>query len=366
MRLGLAVAAFVVLAPLFVNAQTVQPATPVDRPAPDYPDAVGDFEGYVKLHFTVDKTGHVTDVQPFESSPQGVFDAAAIEALSHWSYHPRTVDGKPAEQPGNSIMLRFKPSPTRPPVWLNPRPTFYPREAFDAKIEGSAIVGYDIDERGMVSNVHVLSSTSEMFDKEAADNVRNRVFQPMMVDGKPVPDTGLTTTIDFKLANAKIARKVVHIVNPKYPADAEQHGSQGYCAVDFTVTPDGSTADPKITMSFPSGVFEKSVLTAIQKWKFEPAWTMDGPVATRAYYAFTFEMGNVPEGATHYLDKGQWIKLDYTLQADGRTRDIVVVGQSEPGLPVSKAIEQLKKTKFDPLIENGAPVEKAHQVITIH
>ena len=60
------------------------------------------------------------------------------------------------------------------------------------------------------------------------------------------------------------------------------------------------------------------------------------------------------------------MKLDYTLQADGHTRDISVIGQSEPGLPVSKAIDQVKKTRFNPVIENGVPVEKTHQVITVN
>jgi TonB family protein len=366
MRLGLVVAAFAVLVPLAAHAQTIQPASPVDRPPPDYPDAAGDAEGYVKLHFTVDKTGHLTDVQPFESSPQGLFDAASVEALSHWTYRPRMVDGKPAEQPGNAIVLRFKPGADRPPIWVNPSPAYYPREAYAAKAEGSVKVGYDIDERGMIGNIHLVSSSMPgVFDQAALDNVKNRVFRPMMVNGKPMADGGLVATLDYKLADAKIAPKPVHKVIPKYPQDAESHNVQGYCAVEYTIAPNGSVTHPRVTMSFPSGVFDKASLDALTRWKFEPAETLHGPAASEGHLAFNYRMSGMPDWDVHYLEKGQWVKLDYTLQADGHTRDITVIEQSDPSLPVSKAIEQVKKTRFNPVIENGTPVEKAHQVIMI-
>jgi TonB family protein len=367
MRLSLVVATSAILVPLLAHAQVVQPATPVDRPAPDYPDAAGDSEGYVKLRFTVDKTGHVTDVQPFESSPQGLFDATAVEAMSHWSYRPRTVDGKPADQPGNTIVLRFKPGADRPPIWLNPSPAYYPREAYEAKAEGMVKVGYEIDERGMVGNVHLVSSSVPgVFDQAALDNVKNRVFRPMMVNGKPTADGGLVATLDYKLADAKIEPKPLHKVFPKYPQDAESHNVQGYCAVAYTIAPDGSVTDPTVTTSFPSGVFDKASLDALKKWQFEPAETLHGPAASQGHLAFSYRMSGVPDWDVHYLEKGQWVKLDYTLEADGHTGGITVIDQSEPSLPVSKAIDQLKKTRFNPVIENGAPVGKAHQVIIIN
>jgi TonB family protein len=366
MRLGVVLAAIAILAPLPALAETV-PASPVDRPAPDYPASAGDAEGYVKLHFTVDKTGRLKDVQPFESSPQGLFDAAAVEALSHWSYRPRTVDGNPVEQSGNGIMLRFKPGADRPPFWINPSPVYYPREAYAAKAEGTVKVGYDIDERGMVANIHIVSSTPPgVFDDAAVSNVKNRVFRPMMVGGRPMAVGGLVATLDYKLADAKIAPKPLHIVPPNYPSDAEANGIQGYCVIEFTAMPDGSVADPKVVISYPSGVFDKVSLDAFKRWKFEPAETLQGPVASLTRYTMSFWLSRVRDLDVHYLEKGQWVKLDYTLQADGRTRDIAIMAQSDPSLPVAKAIEQLKKTRFNPIIENGAPVEKTHQVITIN
>jgi TonB family protein len=262
--------------------------------------------------------------------------------------------------------VRFKPSPTRPAVWLNPGPTYYPREAYAAKAEGTVKVGYDIDEIGMVANVHLVSSSAPgVFDEAAIADVKNRVFRPMVIDGRPTADGGVVATLDYKLADAKIAPKLLHSVPPYYPSDADKHGIQGYCVIEFTAMIDGSVADPKVVISYPSGVFDKASLDAFKRWKFEPAETLQGPVQSVSRYAFMFRLARMPDSDIHYLEKGQWVKLDYTLQANGHTRDIVVVGQSQPGLPVSKAVEQLTKTKFNPIIENGVPVEKTHQMIMI-
>jgi TonB family protein len=353
--------ACVSLALVAAAAPVVQPASPIDRPIPAYPPKALGVEGYVKLQFTIDKTGHTKDVVPFDSSPPGLFDAAAVEALSHWTYHPRTEDGQAVDQHQNTIVLRFKANGDHPPIWLNQHPIYYPREAYLAKREGSVTVGYDIDEQGAVGNVHVVSSTpSGVFDDKAVEDVKNRVFSPMIVAGQPTADIGLTTVVEFKLADAKIAPKLLHLVEPKYPEVAA--GYQGYIAVDMTVTPDGSVTDPKISVSYPAGVFDKAVLGAIAKWQFEPLQTLGGPAASRMYYAFIFR----GQGTTHYLQKGQWVKLDYTLQTDGRARDIVVIGQSESDVPVKKAIEQLKNMRFAPVTQNGVPVEVPHQVLTIH
>jgi len=363
MRLGLIVVLCALLLSPATRAETVQQATPIERPAPDYPDSAGHVEGFVKMRFTIDAAGHVKDAVPFESQPQGVFDSAAVAALSHWSYHPRLVDGKPADQPGNAIMLRFKPDLDQPPIWLNPSTPYYPRQAYNAKVEGMVTVGYDIDEQGMVDKVHVVSSTLPgVFDQEAIKDVEDRVFRPMIVDGVPTRASELTTAVEFKYNDAKIAPKLIYYERPEYPASAENAQLSGYCALAYTVGADGSVVDPKIVASFPAGVFEKTTLDIIKKWRYEPAQTRDGPVAANVNYTFKYLISGTK---TQYLKLGQWIKLDYTLQSNGRPKDITVISQSEPDLPVDKAVHQLKEMKFSPVIENGQPVEKLHQVVTI-
>ena len=63
------------------QAETVEPAKPLDRAPPAYPDSAGNALGHVKIQFTVDVEGRVTEAQVLESAPPGLFDAAALDAL---------------------------------------------------------------------------------------------------------------------------------------------------------------------------------------------------------------------------------------------------------------------------------------------
>lgn len=50
------------------------------------------------LRFTVLPNGTVADIKVQESSPAGVFDASAVEALRQWKYEPVERDGKKVAQ----------------------------------------------------------------------------------------------------------------------------------------------------------------------------------------------------------------------------------------------------------------------------
>src|ERR1700685_3155261 len=80
-------------------ADTVQPAVPIGRPLPEYPAAAGDAEGYVKLDFDIGADGHVTNAVVIESNPKALFDQAALDAVTRWTFQPRTVNGHAADQP---------------------------------------------------------------------------------------------------------------------------------------------------------------------------------------------------------------------------------------------------------------------------
>lgn len=75
---------------------------------PIYPDkaSLKKIEGWVELDFTVGETGEVKDVAVHATSPPGVFEAAAIKALSQWRYKPILRDAKAVEQRAR-IRIRF-------------------------------------------------------------------------------------------------------------------------------------------------------------------------------------------------------------------------------------------------------------------
>jgi TonB family protein len=78
--------------------------------APVYPeDALAKrLSGSVELEFTVSPSGEVTDIKIQAADPPGVFDRAAISALSQSRYHPVLRDGVAIAQRAR-LRLRFKP-----------------------------------------------------------------------------------------------------------------------------------------------------------------------------------------------------------------------------------------------------------------
>ena len=68
------------------------------------------IQGWVELDFTVAESGEVKDIAVHGASTPGVFDGAAISALSQWRYKPVLRDGKPLPQRAR-IRIRFSLSP---------------------------------------------------------------------------------------------------------------------------------------------------------------------------------------------------------------------------------------------------------------
>jgi TonB family protein len=75
---------------------------------PTYPTRAvnGKLEGWVDVEFTVAETGKVKDVSVRASSIPGVFEEAAIKAVSQWRYKPVVRDAKPVPV-RSEIRIRF-------------------------------------------------------------------------------------------------------------------------------------------------------------------------------------------------------------------------------------------------------------------
>ncbi|HEV7137543.1 MAG TPA: energy transducer TonB [Steroidobacteraceae bacterium] len=77
--------------------------------APEYPDrALNErISGSVTVQYVVNKKGYTTDVQVTDSTPPGVFDRAATDAIRHWRYRPAKYNGAPVEVPVRT-RIRFE------------------------------------------------------------------------------------------------------------------------------------------------------------------------------------------------------------------------------------------------------------------
>jgi len=64
---------------------------------PQYPPkaSIAGIEGWVKVEFTVSVSGMVVDVNVLDSQPRGIFEKAAVDAVSKWRFKPRQLEGQP-------------------------------------------------------------------------------------------------------------------------------------------------------------------------------------------------------------------------------------------------------------------------------
>jgi protein TonB len=94
--------------PAVANVVGADQLTLVKSVKPIYPTGAerAKTEGWVELDFTVAEGGEVEGISVRAASPAGVFDNAAIAALSQWRYKPVMDEGKPIAQ-HSRIRIRF-------------------------------------------------------------------------------------------------------------------------------------------------------------------------------------------------------------------------------------------------------------------
>lgn len=77
----------------------------------------------------------------------------------------------------------------------------YPNKAKRDSIEGWVKLGFSINEIGGVEDVVVLDAQPKrIFDKEAKRALQKWKYNPKVVDGKPMKQTGLSVLLEFKMA----------------------------------------------------------------------------------------------------------------------------------------------------------------------
>jgi len=84
------------------SASTQDSLIPLLRKAPQYPRPAlqARISGSVLLSVVVGPDGNVAWVSVLDSNPPGLFDEAALEAISTWKFKPKVVDGVPVESSG--------------------------------------------------------------------------------------------------------------------------------------------------------------------------------------------------------------------------------------------------------------------------
>ena len=87
-----------------------------------------------------------------------------------------------------------------------------------------------------------------------------------------VPNPNLDVGLDGELGDFSLAEgdylPIVKVA-PMYPRRAQSRGLEGYCDLQFTVTPLGTTADVAV-IECTSSLFERASVQALLKFKYKP------------------------------------------------------------------------------------------------
>ncbi|PWE16750.1 energy transducer TonB [Marinicauda salina] len=89
-------------------------------------------------------------------------------------------------------------------------------------------------------------------------------------------------------AFAEDERERVDVEAPEYPRGAERRSIEGHVTVRYNVDPEGAVTDVEVVDATPAGVFERSVLRALEGWRYAPA----GETTTGHEFTFNFEFEN--------------------------------------------------------------------------
>jgi protein TonB len=84
--------------------------------------------------------------------------------------------------------------------------------------------------------------------------------------------------------------KRTHYVAPDYPNVALNSKLSGVVTVEFTVGTDGAPEDVRVTDASPPGVFDKSAVAAVKRWRYDPVVVNGAPVEIPVRTAIRFEL----------------------------------------------------------------------------
>jgi protein TonB len=152
-----------------------------------------------------------------------------------------------------------------PPPEEEPPP---PPEIPQPQIQQSQVMEMDLS----VPNIDIpLSLSGTPYLGDFAKSNKGGIGRP----GRPKIDTNVVPTLR---------------IPPVYPSRALRSGIEGVVTVEFTIGVDGSVKDPKIVKAKPPKIFDKAVLKAITRWKFNPDMVNGKPVEKRARQDVKFKL----------------------------------------------------------------------------
>lgn len=278
----------------------------------------------------------------------------------------------------------------------------YPDEARKMGIEGTVILECTTDKKGQVIHAKILRSIPQL-DQAAIDAVRQWIYEPVVIDGKP-REIIFTATVRFDLKDKErkggkireskkgaivvkgdvVPPKLIEMVEPVYPDEARKKGIEGTVILECTVDEKGKIVDAKILRSVPG--LDQAAVDAVKKWTYEPMVINGKPskINITATVCFRLKDDNAKEKKIREFDKdavraegdimpprlvnqvdpvypetARVAKIQGTVilgakaDEEGRIIDVIVL-KSIPGLDEA-AIAAVRQWRYEPLVIKGKP-----------
>ena len=257
----------------------------------------------------------------------------------------------PAEGPVRAV------GEIKPPRLLKQVDPIYPPVARQARVEGVVILEPETDIYGRIQSIRVLRSIP-LLDQAAIDAVRQWVYEPLMINGKP-RGCIFTTTVRFTLDGGKPAPpakdgepltlkisggvkgpKLIKQVDPIYPEAARKSRVEGTVIMEVTTDIYGRVRDVKILRSIP--LLDQAALDAVRQWVYEPPIINGQPISVTftATVRFVLDggkpavggvMGGVVGGIAGGAEGGLiWVREDAKLPGKDEPLALKAVGEIKP------------------------------------
>ena len=239
--------------------------------------------------------------------------------VARWSGEPARVGGVLGGVVGYMDAPVRAIGDVKPPKLIKQVDPVYPEIARQAQVEGVVIAEATTDVYGRVVEVKVLRSIP-LLDQAAVDALKQWVYEPMVVDGKPRPVT-FTVTVKFSLVAGGVqggvstgveggvaggveggvkggvaggvaggvmsaqeiqkfegdaVRAVGEVKPPKlvkgaapvYPQVARQARVEGIVILEVKADEQGNVVEARVLRSIP--ILDQAAIDAVKQWKYEP------------------------------------------------------------------------------------------------
>lgn len=199
----------------------------------------------------------------------------------------------------------------------------YPREAWDAGIEGRVIIQFVVTKEGKAENLNVIRGQGNGIDEEAKRLIREAQFTPGKQRGEPV-NVRMSMPITFEKSEYEPPKEQVDKDRPRpepsepqeeeedffvavenmpelkgglgalqkkveYPDMARKAGIEGRVIIQFIVNEQGQVEDPRVIRGIGGGCDEEA-LRIVKEAEFEPGSQRGTPVRVQYSLPITFQM----------------------------------------------------------------------------